>query len=99
MPPGAGDELFYAAWERVEAFIDEQRPSILRCKKHSNICAGDPITHLRYSPAAYRHAAQRLLILAEKHCQGRLLAMGGGGYNRGNLALAWTVVVQALLAD
>jgi len=27
------------------------------------------------------------------------LALGGGGYNRNNLATAWTAVVEALLTD
>ena len=98
MPPKAGDEAFFAAWGRVEVFIDEQQPVFILFQCGADSIAGDPITHLRYSPAAHRHAAQRLLHLAEKHCQGRLLAMGGGGYNRSNLALAWTAVVQALLA-
>ena len=29
---------------------------------------------------------------------GRVLAMGGGGYNRANLARAWTRVVEELAA-
>jgi acetoin utilization protein AcuC len=99
MPPEAGDEQFYPAWERVEAFIDQHRPEFILFQCGADSIAGDPITHLRYTPAAHRHAAQRLQHLAEKHCQGRLLAMGGGGYNRTNLALAWTAVVDALLAD
>ena len=33
-----------------------------------------------------------------KDLSGELLALGGGGYNRGNLAAAWTAVVAALLA-
>ena len=61
--------------------------------------AGDPITHLQYSPQTHRHVARRLRALAEQHCQGRLLALGGGGYNRANLAAAWTAVVQALVED
>jgi len=42
--------------------------------------------------------AERLRQLADRYCNGRLLAMGGGGYNRENLARAWTAVVEALLA-
>jgi acetoin utilization protein AcuC len=53
--------------------------------------------HLRYSSAAHGHAAESLCALADTHAQGRLLAMGGGGYNRRNLALAWTAVVNALI--
>jgi len=99
MPPEADDEQFYSAWERVEAFIDQSRPEFILFQCGADSIAGDPITHLRYTPAAHRHAAQRLRQLAEKHCQGRLLVLGGGGYNRGNLALAWTAVVRALVGE
>jgi acetoin utilization protein AcuC len=97
MPPESGDELFYPAWQRVEDFIDQHSPEFILFQCGADSIAGDPITHLRYTPAAHRHAAQRLKWLAEKHCQGRLLAMGGGGYNRDNLAKAWTAVLAALL--
>ncbi|MDX2457773.1 MAG: acetoin utilization protein AcuC [Gammaproteobacteria bacterium] len=99
MPPAADDGQFYPAWERVETFIDQYCPEFILFQCGADSIAGDPITHLCYTPAAHRHAAQRLKFLADKHCQGRLLAMGGGGYNRGNLALAWTAVVRALLEE
>jgi acetoin utilization protein AcuC len=97
MPPDAGDALFFKVWEQVEAFIDAGCPDFILLQCGADSIAGDPITHLRYTPAAHRHAAARLCRLADKHCQGRLLALGGGGYNRGNLAAAWTAVVAALL--
>jgi len=97
MTPESGDDLFYPAWQRVEDFVDQHSPQFILFQCGADSIAGDPITHLRYTPAAHRHAAQRLKHLAEKHCQGHLLAMGGGGYNRDNLARAWTAVVAALL--
>jgi acetoin utilization protein AcuC len=97
MPPGADDEMFYPAWERLEAFVDQHCPEFILFQCGADSIAGDPITHLCYTPAAHRYAAQRLKLLAGKHCQGRLLVMGGGGYNRDNLARAWTAVVEALL--
>jgi len=98
MEPGADDAAFLEAWERVEAFIDAARPEFILFQCGADSIAGDPITHLRYTPAAHRYATQQLLRLARRHCAGRLLAMGGGGYNRGNLALAWTAVVQVLVS-
>ncbi len=59
--------------------------------------AGDPTTHLAYSSEAHRHAAVCLCELADRHCRGRLLALGGGGYNLKNLTEAWCVVVQAMI--
>ena len=94
----AGDDDFFAAWERAEAFVDAHAPEFILLQCGADSIAGDPITHLQYTPAAHAHAARRLCALAERHCQGRLLAMGGGGYNRDNLAQAWTAVL-AELAD
>ncbi len=98
MPPDADDRQFLLAWERVEEFIDAARPEFILFQCGADSIAGDPITHLRYSSAAHGHAAESLCALADAHAQGRLLAMGGGGYNRRNLALAWTAVVATLVA-
>ena len=56
---------------------------------------GDPITHLCLTEQAHADAAATLCRLADKHCEGRIVATGGGGYNRRNLARAWTRVVQS----
>ena len=37
-------------------------------------------------------------LLADRLGHGRVLALGGGGYDRGNLARTWCGVVEALLA-
>jgi acetoin utilization protein AcuC len=97
MPPDADDTLFFKVWPQAEAFIDAAQPEFILLQCGADSIAGDPITHLRYTPAAHRHAASRLGVLADKHCQGRLLALGGGGYNRRNLATTWSAVVAALL--
>ena len=96
LPPDAGDEAFLAAWERAEAHIEAGKPEFILFQCGADSLVGDPITHLRYTEAAHRHAAERLRALADRHCDGRLLALGGGGYNRDNLARAWTAVVAAL---
>ena len=97
MPPEAGDDNFFRAWEIAEAFIEKHRPEFILFQCGADGIEGDPITHLCYSPAAHRHATQRLCHLADKYCDGRLLAMGGGGYNRNNLAMAWTAVLEVLI--
>ncbi len=98
MPPGANDQAFFAVWERVEAYLRAGKPEFILLQAGADSIAGDPITHLRYSPKAHAHAAARLCRLADEYCGGKLVAMGGGGYNRSNLALAWTAVVKALVA-
>ncbi|MGH8400121.1 MAG: acetoin utilization protein AcuC, partial [Gammaproteobacteria bacterium] len=92
MPPGAGDSEFVAAWQRVEQHLAEHRPEFILFQCGADSIAGDPITHLRYTPAAHAQAAARLCELAEGYCAGRIVGLGGGGYNRRNLALAWNGV-------
>lgn len=99
MPPGAGDAEFHVAWRRVEQYLHAHRPEFILFQCGADSIGGDPITHLRYTAAAHVHAAARLCVIAEKYCGGRIVGMGGGGYNRRNLALAWAGVVEAFLAN
>ncbi len=98
LPVGADDTTFSIAWERqVEPFLEQIEPQFILLQCGADGLAGDPLTHLQYSAATHRHVAQRLLELAERHAQGRLVAMGGGGYNLGNIALGWCAVVEAMV--
>ncbi|UCE89502.1 MAG: acetoin utilization protein AcuC [Pseudomonadota bacterium] len=97
MPPDAGDEEFMAAWTRAEDFVAAARPEFIILQCGADSLAGDPITHLRYSPAAHRMATERLSALADQFSNGRLLALGGGGYNRANLARGWSAVLEELI--
>jgi len=97
MPPQADDAQFLQQWERAEAFITQGEPEFILLQCGADSIQGDPITHLAYTPAVHAHTARRLCQLADRICEGRIVAMGGGGYNRTNLANAWCEVVDALL--
>jgi acetoin utilization protein AcuC len=97
MPPGADDAAFLRVWPRVEEFVRAGNPEIILLQAGADSIGGDPLTHLQYTPAAHAHAARRLRMLADGYCGGRLVATGGGGYNRANLAKAWCAVVTELL--
>ncbi len=94
MKPGADDEAFLVAWAEVEAYVEAAEPQLLLLNGGADSLAGDPITHLQYSENAHGHAAARLREFADRYCEGRILGLGGGGYNRTNLARAWTRVVE-----
>ncbi len=95
MPPGAGDSEFDAAWARVVAYVDDGAPEFIIFQCGADSLEGDPITHLRYTEAAHARAARDLCELADRHCSGRIVGAGGGGYDLGNLARAWTRVVES----
>ena len=56
----------------------------------SRICA--------FTEEAHAQAAAALCAIADELGHGRVVGMGGGGYNRRNLARAWTRVVEAFVA-
>lgn len=97
MSPDAGDRDFFGIWDRVEAFLAEQRPQLLLLQCGADCLAGDPLTHLHYSTSVHGHVTRRLCALAARFGDARLLAMGGGGYDLENLAAAWCTVVESLL--
>ncbi len=95
LAPGAGDAEFMAAWAEIETYLRRGRPEFVILQCGADSLADDPITHLRFSEGAHAHAARRLVELTAELCGGRLLGVGGGGYNRRNIARAWTRVVDA----
>lgn len=98
MRAGANDADFNRVWgsvlEHLEAFAPEF--IILQCGADS--IAGDPITQMAYTPASFLKAGADLARLAQKTAQGRLLALGGGGYNLTNIGLGWCNVVEGMLS-
>ena len=96
--PGAGDEEFDNAWPDVMRYLDDADPEFIILQAGADSLAGDPITHLRFTEEAHARAARDLCDFADRRCLGRIVGTGGGGYNRQNLARAWTRVVEAFAA-
>jgi len=97
--PGAGDADFATAWARIEEYLRATRPEFILLQCGADSLEGDPITHLAYSEEAHARAAASVCRIADELGHGRVLGMGGGGYNRRNLARAWTRVVEAFIAS
>ena len=96
MPPEANDHDFMQAWESVEEFLLQNPVDFFLLQCGADSIKGDPITHLEYSEKSHAYAAKRLCMLADDMCAGKLIALGGGGYNHSNIAKTWTAVVESL---
>ncbi len=96
LPPRVGDREFFAAWEQGLAHLRRHKPEFLILQCGADGLAGDPLADLTYTPAVHARAAGDLRRLADELCGGRLMAFGGGGYDLGNLAAAWTTVLREL---
>ena len=97
LPPNSTDKIAKALWQSAENFIDKFKPEFILLQCGADSLAGDPITQLNLSSGFHAFVASRLALLTNTHCQGRLLAMGGGGYNLDNIKIAWNDVIETLL--
>ncbi|RMF32498.1 MAG: acetoin utilization protein AcuC [Candidatus Nitrosothermus koennekii] len=96
MKPNADEEEFIKAFDKAKEFIDNSKPELIIFQCGADCLKGDPITHLAYTEKAHYYASKELHKLAHKH-NAKIIALGGGGYNRNNIARAWLEVVKGLL--
>ena len=96
MSPGSDDEAFMQAWEAVEIFLLKHKVEFILLQAGADSIKGDPITHMEYTEKADVYAVKRLRLLADSMCRGRIIVMGGGGYNHDNIAKTWTAVVESM---
>ncbi len=99
LPPDATDQQMFEQWPQVETLLKTHQPEFIILQCGADSLDGDPITSMKYSAQAHRYASQRLSQLANQLGHGRLLALGGGGYNLTNIAMAWNAVVEALIEN
>jgi acetoin utilization protein AcuC len=97
MPPKSTDKHFVREFKKIEEFIENiAKPELIILQCGADSLNGDPITHLSYTCYAHKYATESLHRLAHSHCNGRIVALGGGGYNKTNIADAWTTVAKSL---
>jgi acetoin utilization protein AcuC len=98
MPPKSTDKHFVKEFKKIEEFIEKiAKPELIIFQCGADSLNGDPITHLSYTCYAHKYAAGSLHRLAHYYCNGRIVALGGGGYNKTNIADAWTTVVKSII--
>jgi acetoin utilization protein AcuC len=98
LDPYSGDETFIRAFNRIERFIENTaKPELIIMQCGADSLKGDPITHLSYTEHCHKYATQSLHRLAHKYSNGRIIALGGGGYDAINIGNAWTQVAKALI--
>ena len=81
LPPFAGDDAYRAAWDRVVApVVRAFGPGAIVAQCGVDHHHADPLSHLLTTMPLYRELWTRLRELADEVCEGRLVALGGGGY-------------------
>ena len=96
--PNSTDQDFIASFKRVEDFVDNiAKPELIILQSGADSLKHDPLTHLNLTHNSHKYVARKLHSLAHKHSNGRIVALGGGGYNKINIGDAWTSVIKAFI--
>jgi acetoin utilization protein AcuC len=95
------DASFLGAFDAVVPELAEAfKPDILVVQTGCDAHALDPLTHLRCSTSLFEQLARRVGDIADRHCGGRVVATGGGGYAIHEVVpRAWTLTWAALCGD
>ncbi|HEY7777563.1 MAG TPA: acetoin utilization protein AcuC [Nitrososphaeraceae archaeon] len=99
LQPGATDSDFLSAFTRIENFVESLDFELIIFQCGADGLSGDPLTHLKYSEKSHEYAAQVLHRIAHDKTGGKIIGLGGGGYNTKNLAKAWNQVVEVFASD
>ncbi len=96
--PGTEDHGYLEAWEQAEAFVRAARPAFVVFEAGVDGLAGDPMSNQELTVEVFGEIARRVQALAQECSEGRLLVLGGGGYELAGMSSGWATVVEALLA-
>jgi len=86
LSPHAGDREVLDAFEReVVPSIEAFRPELILLSAGFDAHRDDPIAALECTEDAYVHMTRRVLELADRHCEGRVVSVLEGGYRTESL--------------
>ena len=86
LSPHAGDREMIEAFEReVVPSIEAFRPELILLSAGFDAHRDDPIAELECTEDAYVHMTRRVLELADRYCEGRVVSVLEGGYRTESL--------------
>ncbi|MDA0232483.1 MAG: acetoin utilization protein AcuC [Chloroflexi bacterium] len=95
LAPYTQDELWLRTFDQlVPPLVRSFKPDVLFVQLGIDTHFKDPLTHLQLTTQGFTAAVTRLLALGAE-C-GRTVAVGGGGYDMGAVARAWTMAMAEM---
>lgn len=97
LPPQAGDEAYRRAFDEIVAPVVERfDPDVIVAQCGVDHHHADPLSHLQTTIPLYPELWKKLNALSHR-CGGRMVVLGGGGYNPCNAPpRAWALLMAEL---
>jgi acetoin utilization deacetylase AcuC-like enzyme len=98
LPPGTGDGGYNAAIERVVVpAVENFKPQIIIIASGLDASMMDPLAMMMVTSEGYREMTDTMVALAERVCDGKLVAIHEGGYSSSYVPFCGAAVVEGLL--
>jgi len=99
LPAGSGGVEMRAAYtDRILPALEAFRPDFLLVSAGFDADYRDPLAGLNWHPEDFAWVTERLVDVAARVCEGRLVSMLEGGYDRHGLATGAAAHVEMLMA-
>lgn len=97
LPPGTDGDRFLDAFRHdIVPAIDRYAPRLLMISAGYDAHGNDPVGGMALTDQAFRALMRDAIVLAERHCEGKLLAVLEGGYHSQTLARCVTDAITLL---
>jgi acetoin utilization deacetylase AcuC-like enzyme len=94
---GAGDAKYLRAVEdEIVRIIDDYKPNAILLSSGFDAHARDPLGGMRVTEQGYGEITRRIVEAARRHCDGRVLSLLEGGYDREGLTASVAEHVEAM---
>ena len=97
LPPGTGDDMYLKAFDEVVVpKVRQFKPELIVFLVGGDSHYTDPLVELKLTTLGYLEVAKRVHKLAHEYANGRLIMVGGGGYNYESTARVWSVTISEI---
>ena len=98
LPPGSGGAAMREGYDaEILPALDDFRPDFLLISAGFDADYRDPLGGLNWEPEDYAWLTTRLMEIADRRCDGRIVSMLEGGYDRAGLATSVAAHLETLM--
>lgn len=97
MSPGAGNDEYLKAMHKVEQAMDEFKPQFVLISAGFDAHLADPLAHIKLTGTGYEELTRRIMGIAQKYAENRLVSVLEGGYNLKALGKSVAAHIRVLM--